>query len=314
MPRRTKSSTQLSHLSLLSRSSRDEAPQGFALFPPGEPLEESAATRVFIVTREGASSGESLFVCKRLSTRARSDECACLRTIDEGRLLRALAGRGAPPWIAAGRDAHGPFVVMKHIEWPTLATRIGAHADAHLLARAAVASLRSLVAIHEARDDDGALDVVHGDVSPANILVDDEGLQGVMVDFGHSRWRDATHDARADSGTFGGTLLYTAPELARGDAIDARSDLFSWALSFLHAASGVAPRATELPSPALLVDAGERSLDSWAREASRVFALVDDESADHRELARALVACASFVPAARPASAREALVRANTAV
>ena len=192
---------------------------------------------------------------------------------------------------------------MERIDAAPLATRVGARVDPVWLARAAVATLRALARVHEASDERGALDVVHGDVSPANILVHEDASRAVMVDFGLARWRDASPDARGEGVAFGGTLLYAAPEVARGERIDARADLFSMALSFFHVASGASPRRVALPTPALLVDAGERSVDSWLRDARSSIALDPD-------LERALVACASFDPARRPASAREALVRA----
>ena len=276
-----------------------DAPAGFEA---QETLERSVTTVTFIVAR-GANER---YVCKRLSMRARDDADARQRLADEGRLLAVLAGRGAPAWILDGEDASGPFVVMRRVEGKTLATWIEKPTDAAWTARAALATLRALMAVHEATDPRGPLGVVHADVSPTNVLVHDDASRAVLVDFELAQWRDARASSPGERGTFGGTLLYAAPELARGERIDARADLFSAALSILHAACGAAPRSRDLAVAALLVDAGERAVDTWARAAARARPLGSS-------LERALVACAAFDRDARPASAREALARANTA-
>src|SRR5437867_1173843 len=88
-------------------------PHGFFL---AFPLEQHAAGATFAV---GRGDGD-VFVCKRLSERARADDNARHRLVDEGRILEALGGRGAPAIVARGEDAAGPFVVMRRIAMPTL--------------------------------------------------------------------------------------------------------------------------------------------------------------------------------------------------
>ena len=84
------------------------------------------------------------------------------------------------------------------------------------------------------RGDAGALAVVHGDLSPANLLVDDEARVHV-IDLGLASFRDA---AAPTMGLLRGTVRYVAPEVARGEPATVQSDLFSLALTLLYAASG----------------------------------------------------------------------------
>ena len=78
--------------------------------------------------------------------------------------------------------------------------------------------------------------LVHADVKPANaIVVEKDGAERVvLVDFGLSRLRSP--DRPAESA--GGTPAYMAPEQMMEGRVDARSDLFSAALVFVHLLTG----------------------------------------------------------------------------
>lgn len=78
---------------------------------------------------------------------------------------------------------------------------------------------------HEFRDDDDApLGVVHRDVAPNNILLGRAG-EVKLTDFGitHSAWSDV----RTAPGELRGKVGYVSPEQSQGQAVEARSDLFS---------------------------------------------------------------------------------------
>ncbi|MBL8362903.1 MAG: serine/threonine protein kinase [Rubrivivax sp.] len=85
-----------------------------------------------------------------------------------------------------------------------------------------------------------ALGVVHRDLKPANLMVDDEG-RTVVMDFGIARVLAKERQTRA--GTLVGTLEYIAPEVVRGEAADARSDLYALGCVLYEMVTG------ELPFP-----------------------------------------------------------------
>jgi serine/threonine-protein kinase len=136
---------------------------------------------------------------------------------------------------------------------------------------------------------------VHADVSTTNVLVDPRGEPAALIDFGLARWRDDDAIASSARGAFRGTLLYAAPEVARGEPFDARADLFALAASLLHVYSGVPPRSATTEAT-LLVEAGDREVAAWTRAASAGLS---------RALAGALASCLAFAADDRPRSARE---------
>jgi serine/threonine protein kinase len=254
------------------------APEGFVF---DRFAARSAVSDVLFVRDERGA-----YVCKRLGDRGRDDAEARSNLEREGRIVRALAGRGAPDFVAAGVDDAGPFVVTRRLDMKPLAELGAREIDARVVERAFYA----LAEIHEAADANGALGVVHADVSPSNVMVAPDGIDVRFVDFGLSRMRD---DAPPMDGAFRGTMAFAPPEAARGEAIDVRSDLFALAASLLSVAAGEPPRSASSEA-ALLAAAGSEPIDAWARSVAGRIAF-----------GPMLLACVAFAPADRPARARE---------
>jgi serine/threonine protein kinase len=245
-------------------------PAGFVLLPGTE----RAGVSVFGVQRAGKE-----LVCKRLQPRARGEAWMRERLAAEGRLLGFLAGRGAPRLVDAGEDAHGPWFVMESFGWPPLSARTG-RAEPSWIDRATRAAFDALSAVHSAG-------VVHGDISPGNVLVADDPGNAVLVDFGLAQGPGMP---RMPPGPFRGTLAYAAPEVARSEPFDARADVFALAASLLSVTSGEGPRARK-GAPAMLLAAAEETIEPWARRAAEPL---------EPEIGRALVACCAFEARQRP--------------
>ena len=114
----------------------------------------------------------------------------------------------------------------------------------------AIELVRQLLAGLGAAHDAG---LVHADVKPANALViERDGTERVvLVDFGLSRLRSP--DRPAESA--GGTPAYMAPEQMMEGRVDARSDLFSAALVFVHLLVGWRrPNAFTMTPPFELIE------------------------------------------------------------
>ena len=112
-----------------------------------------------------------------------------------------------------------PYLVMPYVTGRSLQERLERRAAGDRRSPAdRDADGRGLAAAH-------AQGLVHRDIKPANILLEN-GVERVRItDFGLAR---AVDDAsQTQSGVIAGTPQYMAPEQARGEAVDARADLFS---------------------------------------------------------------------------------------
>jgi serine/threonine protein kinase len=118
-------------------------------------------------------------------------------------------------------EANGvPYLVMEYVAGISLQERLDRQGPLELqeILRIGLQTASGLAAAH-------AQGLVHRDVKPANILLEN-GMERVKItDFGLAR---AADDASLTlSGAVAGTPPYMAPEQARGEHVDHRSDLFS---------------------------------------------------------------------------------------
>jgi serine/threonine protein kinase len=93
----------------------------------------------------------------------------------------------------------------------------------------------ALAYAHALTDDQGRpLDIIHRDVSPANIMLSWLG-EVKLVDFGIAEVANQVGDEGASGDTLKGKLGYMSPEQAAAERIDRRSDIFSLGIVFYEA-------------------------------------------------------------------------------
>ncbi len=128
-----------------------------------------------------------------------------------------------------------PYIVMEHVEGRTLRELLNDEKvlDPDEAARITAAVLSALEFSH----DRG---IVHRDIKPANVMLTRGGAVKVM-DFGIARALADTAATMTQTSAVLGTARYLSPEQAQGEAVDARSDLYSAGCLFYELLTGRTP-------------------------------------------------------------------------
>lgn len=159
------------------------------------------------------------------------------------REAKTLAGLSHPNIVKVldyGEYENMPFIVMEFISGGALKARMGSpipHAEAAALL---VPVARALQYAHQQK-------IVHRDVKPENILINDSG-QPMLSDFGILKFVDVEESqGLTGTGKIVGTPAYMSPEQIRGREIDGRSDVYSLGIVFFEMVTGRKPYNANTP-------------------------------------------------------------------
>jgi serine/threonine protein kinase/formylglycine-generating enzyme required for sulfatase activity len=148
------------------------------------------------------------------------------------------------------------YIVTEYVDGQTLRQRLANAPQRRLTIAealdAAVQVAAALTAAHEAG-------IIHRDIKPENVMARRDGLVKVL-DFGLAKLTETAdsggEQASSESSTAAGLILgtprYMSPEQARGEKVDARTDLFSLGVVFYEMASGRLPFTGATTSDALV--------------------------------------------------------------
>jgi serine/threonine protein kinase len=177
---------------------------------------------------------------KVMSASLASCGAARQRFLREARAAAAVVHEHVVAVFAVVEAAGLPFLVMEYVPGRSLQDRLDKHGPLSLpeVLRIGMQTSAGLAAAH-------AQGLVHRDVKPANILLED-GVERVrLTDFGLAR--AAADAAMTHSGMVAGTPHYMAPEQARGETTDHRADLFSLGSTLYAICAGHPPFRAENP-------------------------------------------------------------------
>ncbi|WP_329565994.1 Stk1 family PASTA domain-containing Ser/Thr kinase [Kitasatospora sp. NBC_01266] len=114
-----------------------------------------------------------------------------------------------------------PYIVMEYVEGSTLRELL--HSGRRLLPERA---LEMTIGVLQALEYSHRAGIVHRDIKPANVMLTRQGNVKVM-DFGIARAMGDAGMTMTQTSAVIGTAQYLSPEQAKGETVDARSDLYS---------------------------------------------------------------------------------------
>lgn len=138
-------------------------------------------------------------------------------------------------------DGNLPFIVMELVEGDTIRDVVKMDGPMEL-----DRALGVMADVCGAIDFSHKKGIIHRDVKPANIMISRDGAVKVM-DFGIARAISDSTSTLTKTSSVLGTAQYLSPEQARGESVDARSDIYSAGCVLYEMVAGVPPFTGESP-------------------------------------------------------------------
>ncbi len=190
-----------------------------------------------VVYRARQSKPDRLVALKVIAPDLAGDPAFRARFERESTIAAQIEHPNVIPVHAVGEDGGVLFIAMRFVAGIDLRSLIAQ--EGRLEARRAAAIVDQVAQALDAAHGHG---LVHRDVKPANILLAGGGGRDhvYLTDFGLSRHVEGSQ-GMTGTGAFLGTIDYVAPEQARGDRVDARTDVYSLGCVLFHALTGSVP-------------------------------------------------------------------------
>ena len=215
-------------------------------------LATGGMAQIYLARQMGPEGFEKFLVVKRILPHLAENDEFITMFLDEARIAARLNHPNVVQIFDLGAQDDSFFIAMEFIHGEDV-RRVWKHADKlgkpiplPLICRIIIDACAGLDYAHKKLDQTGrALNIVHRDISPQNILVSFEG--GVkVVDFGIAKAADQATVTK--SGVLKGKYSYMSPEQAAGQPIDCRTDIFALGVVLYELLTGTRlfKRATDI--------------------------------------------------------------------
>ena len=196
-----------------------------------EKLASGGMAELFKAKITGDHGFEKILVLKRILPHLEGEQELVEAFIDEARLAARLQHQNIVQIVDFGSVDGHYFIAMEYLDGLDLRTILNLARQSGTplsLAHTLLIAARACDGLHYAHTlagEDGApLNIVHRDISPANIFITRSG-EIKVIDFGIAR--AASHNRLTVAGSLKGKIRYMAPEQAAGRAIDHRADIYA---------------------------------------------------------------------------------------
>ena len=170
---------------------------------------------------------------KILAPRYAEDEGFRERLLRESRIAASLDHSNVVPVYDAGEADAGFYLAMRYVEGGDLRVLLGREG-----ALAPARALEIVSQVAGALDAAHAKGLVHRDVKPSNVLIDERG-HCYLADFGLTQ--TASDRGQATDGSLLGTSDYVAPEQIRGDEVAGGADVYALGCMLFECLTGEGP-------------------------------------------------------------------------
>ncbi len=222
----------------------DGLPKRFGKYTLLRVLAKGGMAELFLAIQKSVAGFEKLLVIKRILPSMNQDKAFIEMLLHEARIAATLSHPNIVQIFDVGQSEGIYYIAMEHVHGEDIRSIVrGMKAKGvpefpleHALA-IAMGMCAGLSYAHEKRDLDGSeLNIVHRDISPQNVVITFSG-DVKIVDFGIAK-SDTKMHTETKSGKLKGKVPYMSPEQARGEMIDARSDIFATGVMLFELTTG----------------------------------------------------------------------------
>src|SRR5215472_17426328 len=194
---------------------------------------------IFLAQSHGPEGFEKQVVIKRIRSALADDPSFVQMFIAEARVASKLNHANVVHIFDFDEHEDSYYLAMEYVRGKSLAEvsrrvrTLGKSFPPVLAAQVALEVARGLAYAHRLTEHGQSLGLVHRDVTPHNVLLSFDGAVK-LTDFGIAK----AEGRATTSGMLKGKFAYMSPEQARGDGVDARTDVFALGVTLWELLTG----------------------------------------------------------------------------